>query len=34
VLVHPYVGEPFYLTIDNATNAGFLQNATFAHIDK
>jgi hypothetical protein len=34
VLVHPYVGEPFYVTIDNATNAGFLQNALFAHIDK
>lgn len=34
VLVHPYVGEPFYLTINNATNAGFLNGAVFGHIDK
>ncbi len=34
VLVHPYVGEPFYVTIDNGTNAGFLMNALFGHLDK
>lgn len=34
VLVHPYVGEPFYVTIDNGTNDGFLMNALFAHINK
>lgn len=33
-LVHPYVGEPFYLSIDNATNAGFLERALFAYINK
>lgn len=33
-LVHPYVGEPWYLSIDNASNAGFLYNAVFAHINK
>ncbi len=33
-LIHPYVGEPFYLTIDNATNAGFLNYMTMAHINK
>jgi hypothetical protein len=34
VLVHPYMGEPFYMTIDNASNAGFLMSALFGHIDK
>jgi hypothetical protein len=34
ILIHPYIGEPFYVTIDNATNAGFLMNGLFAHIDK
>lgn len=34
VLVHPFVGEPFYVTIDNGTNAGFLMSALFGHIDK
>jgi hypothetical protein len=34
VLIHPDVGEPLYLTINNATNAGFLNNAVFAHINK
>lgn len=34
ILVHPYVGEPFYISIDNATNAGTLQNALFGHLNK
>jgi hypothetical protein len=34
VLAHPYVGEPFYVSINNATTAGYLNNALFAHIDK
>jgi len=34
VLVHPFIGEPYYLSIDNATNAGFLGNALFGHIDR
>jgi hypothetical protein len=34
LLVHPFEGEPWYMTIDNITNAGFLNNATFAHINK
>jgi len=34
VLAHPYIGEPFYVTIDNATNQGYLEYAIFAHIDK
>jgi hypothetical protein len=33
VLVHPNYDEPFYVTVDNGTNAGFLQNATFAYIN-
>ena len=33
-LVHPFVGEPFYISIDNLTNAGFLNHALFAHINK
>lgn len=33
-IVHPYMGEPFYLSIDNATNAGFLHYAVMAHINK
>lgn len=33
-IVHPYVGEPWMLSINNGTNAGFLWNALFAHINK
>jgi len=33
-LVHPYVGEPWYLSIDNATNAWFVYNLVCAHINK
>jgi len=33
-LVHPYFGEPWMLSITNATNAGFLWNALFGHINK
>jgi hypothetical protein len=33
-IAHPYVGEPWMLSITNATNAGFLWNALFAHINK
>jgi len=33
-MVHPYVGEPYYLSIDNVTAAGWLMNAVFAHINK
>jgi hypothetical protein len=34
VLAHPYIGEPFYVSIDNGTTAGYLNSALFAHIDK
>jgi hypothetical protein len=34
VLVHPYVGEPFYVYDANATNAGFLNNLLFGYINK
>jgi hypothetical protein len=33
-IVHPYVGEPFFLTIDNATNAGFLESLVMGYVDK
>lgn len=33
-MVHPYVGEPFYLSINNATNAGFLEHLVMAYINK
>lgn len=32
--VHPYESEPLYVSIDNATNAGFLNSAVFAYINK
>jgi hypothetical protein len=34
ILQHPYVGEPWYLYDGNATAAGFLYHAQFAHINK
>lgn len=34
VIVHPYVGEPFYLSINNVTNAGFLENLLMGYINK
>ena len=34
VLVHPYIGEPFYLYDLNNANAGSLDNLLFAHIDR
>lgn len=34
VLAHPYIGEPFYVSINNATAAGFLNHGLFGHIDK
>ena len=34
VLVHPYVGEPWYVYDANATNAGFLNNLLFGYINK
>jgi hypothetical protein len=33
-LVHPYPGEPWYLSITNITNAGFLYRLVCAHINK
>ena len=30
----PFKGDPLYVTIDNATNAGFLNNLVFAYINK
>ncbi len=33
-LVHPFVGDPWYLSADNATIAGFLNNAVFGYINK
>lgn len=32
-IVHPYMGEPFYLTIDNGTAAGFLYRLLMGYID-
>ena len=34
LLVHPFFGEPYYLSIDNPTATGFLMHALFAHINK
>jgi hypothetical protein len=34
ILVHPYIGEPFFVTSDNSAAAGFLQNMGFVHGDK
>ena len=34
VLVHPYVGEPFYVYDANASNAGFLNYLLFGYINK
>ena len=33
-IVHPYMSEPFYLSIDNATAAGFLEHLVMAYINK
>lgn len=33
-VIHPYTGDPMYLTITNATNAGFLYGANCAYINK
>lgn len=33
-IVHPYVGDPFYVSSNNATNAGFLNNMLFGYINK
>ncbi len=33
-LIHPDVGEPFWLSINNATAQGYLNGAVFAHINK
>ncbi len=33
-LIHPFFGEPYYLSIDNPTAQGFLMHALFAHINK
>ena len=33
-LQHPYMGEPFYLSINNITVAGFLNYLTMANINK
>lgn len=33
-LVHPYVGEPFFLSINNITAAGFLEHVVMAYINK
>lgn len=30
----PHKGDPLYVSIDNGTNAGFLNNLIFAHINK
>lgn len=34
VMVHPHIGEPWYLSITNATNAGFLNNVLLGYINK
>lgn len=33
-IVHPYMSEPFFLSINNVTNAGFLNYLTMAYINK
>jgi len=33
-LVHPYMSEPFYLSIDNVTAAGFLEHLVMGYINK
>jgi hypothetical protein len=33
-IVHPYMGEPFFVSIDNITNAGFLNSLVMCHINK
>lgn len=33
-IVHPYMSEPFFLSINNATNAGFLEYLVMAYINK
>ena len=33
-VVHPFMGEPFYMSINNITAAGWLNYALFAHINK
>lgn len=33
-IVHPYVGEPFWLSINNITAAGFLLNLVMGYINK
>lgn len=33
-LVHPFIGDPFYVSSTNATNAGFLNNLVFGYINK
>ena len=34
LLQAPFVGDPLYVSIDNATNAGFMHNLLFAYINK
>lgn len=33
-IVHPYMSEPFYLSIDNITAAGFLEHLVMGYINK
>ena len=33
-IVHPYMSEPFYLSIDNGTAAGFLEHLVMGYINK
>jgi hypothetical protein len=33
-IIHPYIGEPFFLSINNVTNAGFLESLVMVHINK
>jgi len=34
IAVAPFKGDPLYVTVTNATNAGFLNNLVFAYINK
>ena len=34
ILINPYVGDPWYVSADNATNAGFLNSLLFGYINK
>lgn len=34
IIANPFKGDPFYVSVDNTTNDGFLNNLLFAYINK